>query len=304
MVHRLLGLAGGFSALAAAVLVQSSAPSELLNQHERLSKATSIRATLSVTPTSGPPKTVEVYIAKPSQFRIEQDGLLIIGDGKKVIRYFPSSKTYTSVDQTKEEVAKVFGEPDLWLIAPSLWPEAWNDVASAKRTGTRRLSGQEFTELTLAFKTPGKTAVVYQDTKAQLLRSVAGGVIVAATNLITSGDQTLAPANLFAFVPPAGATMLDPNQPKTVSYSEVQAIFNRSCFPCHGQQGRGGYTFLNYETTMASRGAVNVSNPDESFIIRSLRGIRAQRMPRDRAPLPPEQIQKIYDWMKAGAKKD
>lgn len=93
----------------------------------------------------------------------------------------------------------------------------------------------------------------------------------------------------------------------TVTYSDVQAIFDKNCLGCHGtDQPKEGYSFVSHESLMKGGEdgpAVTAGDPANSLLIQVLRGANGKKqMPFGGQPLPEEDIKKVEAWIQAGAK--
>jgi cytochrome c553 len=103
-----------------------------------------------------------------------------------------------------------------------------------------------------------------------------------------------------------------------VSFSrDIQPIFNGSCVVCHQGAGQAGLTLepnLSYgklvgvpSTESATELRVKAGAPDQSYLIAKLTGSQVQaggigaQMPLNAAPLSQAQIDKIRQWISAGA---
>lgn len=88
-----------------------------------------------------------------------------------------------------------------------------------------------------------------------------------------------------------------------VAYSDVQAIFTKSCVSCHSDNGpKAGISLASYDSFMKSN-AVAAGDPANSLIIHALRGTDGKKkMPMGAPSLPEAEIKKVEDWIKAGAK--
>lgn len=89
----------------------------------------------------------------------------------------------------------------------------------------------------------------------------------------------------------------------TVSFSkDIQPIFQKSCIRCHGGSNpRSGLSLENYQNAM--KGGNNApdivpGNPDNSPIYTL---VKSGTMPFGGPRLSDADVQKIYDWIKAGA---
>lgn len=106
----------------------------------------------------------------------------------------------------------------------------------------------------------------------------------------------------------------------SATFTRVQnEIFTPSCatFVCHdtlGQQqglvlaaGRAYASIVSKPSTqVASLQLVTAGNADNSYLYRKVTGvgITGDRMPQGRAPLSPEQLKLLRDWIRRGAPND
>ena len=100
------------------------------------------------------------------------------------------------------------------------------------------------------------------------------------------------------------ATSTSSTAPSTaVAYADVQAIFTKSCVGCHGDNGpKAGISLTNHAALMKSN-AVTAGDPAKSLIIQAMRGTDGKKkMPMGAPALPEDEIKKVEDWIKAGAK--
>ncbi len=83
---------------------------------------------------------------------------------------------------------------------------------------------------------------------------------------------------------------------------ETYAIFERSCFNCHGPDGAYKETLLmEYNTLITENGPVVPGNPEASRLYKRLLGKGGQLMPLGGPPLPDPQIETVKNWILAGA---
>jgi mono/diheme cytochrome c family protein len=92
-----------------------------------------------------------------------------------------------------------------------------------------------------------------------------------------------------------------------VAYSDVQAIFDKSCVKCHGADNpKAGISLVNHESLVkggAGGPTILAGDPDKSLLIQALRGKDGKKqMPVGASPLAEEDIKKIETWVKDGAK--
>jgi hypothetical protein len=92
-----------------------------------------------------------------------------------------------------------------------------------------------------------------------------------------------------------------------LTFADVAPIFNHSCTTCHsGKDAPMKLHLDSYDAVMAGSkyGPVIVpGKPDESELVKRIRGKSTPRMPYHKPPLPADEIQRIADWVKQGAKR-
>jgi mono/diheme cytochrome c family protein len=90
---------------------------------------------------------------------------------------------------------------------------------------------------------------------------------------------------------------------------DVASILVKNCFDCHGP-GRQDGGQLSMETFSGllrggqSGAAISPGKPDESLIVKKVKGTAGARMPLRRNPLPDSDIAKIEKWIAEGARFD
>ncbi len=297
-----------FATLAAGIFLQKEPPANLKGHNGSLQAAQSFTAKVAVTPIGGAPSEVLVTFNRSGSFRIEDAAGFTLYDGAKVYRYDKKSNTYTEAETAKADALKLATIDEAWPWGAFYGNTIWANVSNATKGKGRNMRGTLVTEYALSRSEQNAPAVtLFVEDKTGIARGFsfksASKDFVAFATEMTVGKEELA-ETLFAFSPPSGAVKGEIPVVEENGWAKVSGIFRSSCLPCHSAQNRrANYDLSSYDGIRNSPGAVNVENPDESFVIRSLRGDRAQQMPKNKAPLSKEQIQVIYDWMKAGAKK-
>ncbi|MEM1008150.1 MAG: hypothetical protein AAGJ35_04020 [Myxococcota bacterium] len=97
--------------------------------------------------------------------------------------------------------------------------------------------------------------------------------------------------------------------PKTINYSEVQAIFNRSCAGCHGRPpslnaNSSPASLINVNSSYQNKKYVVPGKPEESYLMDKIEKQnpgKGRRMPTS-GPLPSAEIEIIRNWICQGAK--
>ena len=83
---------------------------------------------------------------------------------------------------------------------------------------------------------------------------------------------------------------------------DTYAIFERSCFNCHGPDGAYKETLLmEHNALITENGPVVPGNPEASRLYKRLLGEGGQLMPLGGPPLPDLQIETVKNWILAGA---
>ena len=96
-------------------------------------------------------------------------------------------------------------------------------------------------------------------------------------------------------------------KPASVTFKDVQPIFNENCIGCHsGERARAGIDFSTYQGVMNGSDdgpIVKKGAPKHSLLIEALRGLNGVRqMPPRRDPLSEDKIALIEKWIATGAK--
>ena len=83
---------------------------------------------------------------------------------------------------------------------------------------------------------------------------------------------------------------------------DTYAIFEQSCFNCHGPDGAYKETLLiEHSELVKANGSVVPGNPEASRLYKRLLGEGGQLMPLGGPPLPDSQIETVKNWILAGA---
>lgn len=126
--------------------------------------------------------------------------------------------------------------------------------------------------------------------------------VVFAVGCSSSGDS-----NTTATPDPTdkGATAAPTGDGTTVAFAAVQPTFAK-CVGCHSGAGaKEGLDMSSYATIMkgSEHGPVVIAgDPDRSMVIHALKGEQGKKPMPPTGKLPDEEIQKVADWIKAGAK--
>jgi cytochrome c551/c552 len=93
-------------------------------------------------------------------------------------------------------------------------------------------------------------------------------------------------------------------------FAGVSDVFNHNCMPCHNAaKHRGGLSLASYADAMKGGDdgvVIKAGDPDNSLLVKLLNGPsdnpKIVKMPMGGKNMDPADIQKISDWVKAGAK--
>jgi cytochrome c5 len=302
--------ASGLGVLILGIALQPTVPAPLKPHVQALSDAKSLSGKVTMTPIGGAPSKFSFTYSRSGSFKIEGTDGSVYFDGKNLTEYSAASKTYKVIPADKADWKKAVTETRVWAWSAFFNPALMGEVASATKGRSRTVAGEALTELALRFTgAPIRIVTLMTDAKGIAkgftFREGDKESIVLAQELVISATEP--EASLFAFVPPAGAVLAKIDDPATSApkYADVQAIFNRSCMPCHNSQSRrSGYDLTSYEAVTGNAMGVRPNSPDDSMILKSVRGVGAKLMPQGRPRLSQGDIDTIANWIKAGAKKD
>lgn len=277
----------------------------MLQQHfKSLQESKSLTGTVTVTTIGSAPVEYKFSYNRPNFLRVSTpDGFTVL-DGKTLTKYVAKDKTYT-VEPATDASAKAALPKELWAWA-AFFAKDEKDFAKGGKAGiSRKMKGVDVTEVAVTPPTEGfGTVTLYVDPKLGFARGMNlkeenRELLVMATELKASTDPLS--ETEFAFVAPAGSKKVEAAAANAVKFSDIEGIFSRTCMPCHsaGQQSAG----INLTTYAGARAIVVPGQPEASRLVKSLYGEGASQMPKNRQPLPDEQIKKIEQWVKDGANK-
>lgn len=303
MILKFAYLSVGGLLIAASFLAQQPTDPMLVPEIAALQAAPSLTITFTVAKIPAAPDTWTLSFSKPDRFKIDSPTKVTVSDGKTVYELDKAANTYTQTPAT----AKTALGDEVAAWAPFFDSKAFDGAKSVKSGAKRTIKGNAVTEIIMSL--PGdRTLTLYVDDKLKIARgaSLKKGETetFSLAKELTIGAEPLPDAD-FAFAPPAGAKLQEAPKAENVSYSQVQAIFNRSCVGCHGNSG--GLSLESYASLMAGgrRGAEVVpGDPNSSKLVQYITGARSPRMPKGNAPLPDSEIKLISNWIAGGAKEN
>jgi hypothetical protein len=95
-------------------------------------------------------------------------------------------------------------------------------------------------------------------------------------------------------------------RPEDVQFlRDLAPILVANCIGCHGGARPAGRLRLETFASLSDGGksgrVIEPGRPSDSLLVKKLRGIGGERMPKDKPPLSPEAIARFEAWIKAGA---
>jgi thiol-disulfide isomerase/thioredoxin len=199
-------------AAAAFVYAQVGGGQVLAGYASTLNAAKSVKAQYTIQKLDGAPATYNLELAKPNLARLESPSELIVADGKTIVRYSKSEKTYYKEPQS-DEALKAILDQDAYALWGAFFDSGAFGKVSAKSLGTVNRKGMKVQAIEANYD-GGKKKVVYYVSDDKLARqaeiSYADGAssdtLLVITKSVELDDE--ANANLFAFQAPAGAREL------------------------------------------------------------------------------------------------
>ncbi len=89
---------------------------------------------------------------------------------------------------------------------------------------------------------------------------------------------------------------------------DLAPVLVANCTGCHSGDNPGGQLRLETFASLLQGGtsgkAIEAEKPEESLLLKRIRGIDGDRMPLDKPPLPDDAIARFETWLKEGAKFD
>jgi outer membrane lipoprotein-sorting protein len=213
-MRRILALTALIGA-AVLVVAQGRGTDLVANFTKALNDAKSMKATYTVQTVGGAPQSFDVELAKPNRARIDGPEETIVADGKEIVTYSKSAKTFYRRPQTDAELLGLLGSQELMLWRPFFNPKAFSDIAQARATGSRTVAGVTYQILEVSFDArASRTATLYLSTRdgvPRIAEMVADSHGAKETTILNARSLELGKepaAGAFAFNPPDGAREL------------------------------------------------------------------------------------------------
>lgn len=297
MNMKFLGLTAVLAGAVLIVAFQQSPEGPVSKYADSLHQGKSLTAVLQIADSSqGSIKTTIAY-SKDSMFKIDNDRVLIVSDGKTLWKLDKKANTYTVEDASLAPI----GEDPYLEFAGFFKKRVFSRVKNIESGGSRSIGGVTADSWKISLP---------EDKVLNLFLNPTNGL--AAGEQVTSGSKTLTvivksaklsdaalPADQFNFVPPAGAKQAA----LPTDWAAVSTIFQDNCMPCHSAAGhRAGVDLSSYDSVMQNQGLIVPGKPEDSRLYLYVDGSRDPRMPMGRAPLTNSNIKIIHDWIQNGAK--
>ncbi len=175
---------------------------------QTLGGAKGLDVAYTMTVVGGKTANYTVSLAKPDKARIETPTMLIVADGKTVVRHMKGDGVFYKKDQTKEELLAAMNEEGLAMWSP-FFDEKAAPFVNAKDAGTRARRGVNFKVVNTDLKGAGKATFYvepadYLAKQAEIV-SNAGGRETTTIYNATKATLTVPNDSLFVFSAPAGA---------------------------------------------------------------------------------------------------
>ncbi len=300
-ILNILGLATASLTLAVAIF----APQSVESSSEKIHKANSLTATLSVQVLGGSLQEYKVQFSKPNLSIIESSETLKTSDGQSLFSLNKTANSYSKTQFSQEKLNDWLVQPELMGWASFFTLDLQKAFTVSPSGKAKKVRGIEVTAYSIAFKNIKDTAEIYVEKTTGIIRGYTLNkgdktYIVWATKIALSEEPIL--AEIFAFKPPAGAVDSTIANAESATWNSVSKILNDNCLPCHGEAATDNLDVRSYETVISS-GKVKSGDSASSPLVRAMKSTRKQMPPKPKAPLPADQIATIEAWINAGAKK-
>lgn len=287
-----------FSAFVPLLALTMTAPGPVESHVATMQKATSLSVKFKVVQAGGSPQDYSLSLSRDLKMRLESPTKLWVSDGKTLSIYDKAKKLYTQGEVAKPTLLKLLQNEPTWAFSAFLDGDFAKSITSTKPGDEINQKGVVLQEVKISKPTGAVTE--FYDPKMGLFR---GGSFMQGTvqnfiqvSEIKVTDQSL-PDTLFAWTPPAGAT-LNTGVTTALVYADVKPIFQQYCGKCHGNdRATKNLNTLNYEALMSS----NTIRPGDSARSILVNAMRTGAMPRG-GSMPKEDIDKIAQWVDDGAK--
>jgi len=192
-------------------------------------------------------------------------------------------------------------------FAASISTAAWVGLTGHKGGELVYVHGIGTPQLSIDFERPEGTGEIPPDIDVEVREPT--GDPEAEKGMKQPVDVNLEVEMEEQFLP--GIRPIDPNEASKISFTkDVWPIIEEHCIECHGAlKLEGGYDMMSVDA-MIQRGekapepGVIPGKPDESAIVKYIRGIYKPQMPKRAEPLSEEELHVIRSWILAGAVDD
>lgn len=294
-----------FFALAGATMLLTTAalsPQSVEGHIEKLQKAKSLQATISVQLVGGSPTEYKVAFSKPDKSKITSEEFYESTDGKQTITYNKEDKNYYTKPYELADLQKFLMVPEFGGWSPFFIGETEKHMTIARTGKAKKVRNVECTAYAITLENKD-TIEAYVENATGLMRGYTHTHedkqwIVWATKLELGSDPL--PEDTFAFADPSKLKEVK-EMTAAADYATVAKILNSNCLPCHGENRADGLDIRTYDSLMAS-GKVKPGDSAGSSIVRAIKSTRRPMPPRPGKPLSAEDQATIAAWIDAGAK--
>jgi|GEM_PF-1694758 len=291
--------------LVVSILALPKAPVDpLLEKYAaELAKSQSVVVKMRVFDLSGASEDESLTIARPNLWKYETSKWTILSDGEKITRYNKSAKTYVQQPYSAKALATLTDLPQLWPYASLLNEKFLSEILASRRGAQRSTMGTKVIDMNVSREGKGQLTLV-MDSTTGLVRGVnfkdaMGKEKIAQASEVQLFSKSMDAAK-FAWVAPEGAELAKEEEviAATLSYADVQGVFERNCTECHsGPDAKDGIDLSSYDSIMSAR-IVKPGDADGSKLIRV---IRSGKMP-PKQRMDPKDLQALTQWVNSGAK--
>lgn len=282
---------------------QTPLPDLLTVDFAKLGAAKTLDVKYTLILNGDPQGKYELQLGKDRMFKLTQPTGFIVSDGQTVYTYTKATNTYTKTPLSDAELVKFEKRPEVLAWAPFFQKHPEDQIDQAVPGEEHTMSQHRVKDVGYTIKNSKDTVILMIDANAGVprgfqVKSNKGEYRGVATDL-DLGDAP-APADVFAFVAPSGATEAAAAA-SAPTFGQVEQLMTDNCLPCHNSANqKAGFDLTAYEGVVA---ACTPGDHANSLIIKALRGNGADQMPKGRAPLSEDNIKLIEQWIDNGAKR-
>ncbi|MBL8049277.1 MAG: hypothetical protein JNJ45_11420 [Chthonomonas sp.] len=287
-------------AIAAPVLLAFTPPAvgPVETHFTAMQGASQFTVTFTVTEIGGNQEEQTLMLGKPGFLKWETPTTLTLVDGKMTTVYNKSKKTYTQTPVSTDWPKALFADDAIWAWSAFFDANFAKQVTSSRAGNGRTVRGVQMSEASLS-REKGPITVFF-DKKTGIARGAtyktARGADVVVQVSAMEALKTDFDVKVFAFTPPAGATLAAaPDPTRKLVFADVQNALERNCGSCHIRESRG-------RVSLASGAAAKQSGVigDTANNSRMIQAIRSGKMP-PRGRVSQADMDLLVKWIDDGA---